>query len=159
MTRQDKEGWNWVGYFVRVKWASPGLWNVRVWPKFYIGSHALIMVFGRSQSNEVSMFSGDDGSVSSDCPQDIQKFDCTIQVFWSFRAWVMHSCTPQKYRAAIIIFISFYIKIQICTTFQCSPIRVALIQYEKCYTSCPVWAMPSVCVQVHLQIKLTTVSV
>ena len=94
------------------------------------------------------MFSGDDGSVSSDCPQDIQKFDCTIQVFWSFSAWVMHSCTPQKYRAAITIFISFYIKFKYY--FSVLTYQGSIIQYEKCYTSCPVWAMPSVCVQVHL---------
>ena len=38
------------------------------------------------------------------------EINCTIKVFLLFNAcWIMHSCIPQKYRATLIIFISFYI--------------------------------------------------
>ena len=46
------------------------------------------------------MLDGDDGSVSPDSPGN----DCTIRVFQLFSAWIMHSCTPQNYIAALIIF-------------------------------------------------------
>ena len=36
--------------------------------------------------------------------------DCTIRVFPSFSSWIRHSCIPQIHRAAITVFISFYIK-------------------------------------------------
>ena len=51
------------------------------------------MVSGADQSNELSMLDNDDGSISTDSPQGI---NCTIRVFQSFSAWIVHSSTPQK---------------------------------------------------------------
>ena len=53
----------------------------------------------------------------------------------------MHNHTLQKYTATITIFISFFINV--ITNFQWSLIRVALMQYEKHYTSLPIGAAPS----------------
>ena len=39
------------------------------------------MVSGSDQSNELSVLDGDDGSISPDCPQDIWRIDCIIEVF------------------------------------------------------------------------------
>ena len=48
---------------------------------FCIGLHALIIVSGPDQSNELSMFDGDDGIISPDSLQDIWRVDCTIRAF------------------------------------------------------------------------------
>ena len=56
----------------------------------------IIMASDPNQSNELSMLDGDDGSVLPD--------------FQLFSTWIMHCRTPQKHRATITIFTSFYIK-------------------------------------------------
>ena len=60
------------------------------------------MMLGPDQSNELSVLCGDDECVSPDFIQDynFEKIDCTIRVFKSFGAWIMYSCTTQKYRVA-----------------------------------------------------------
>ena len=66
------------------------------------------MASGPDESTELSMLDRNVGSVSPDPPQDISIIDCTIKVFWPFSAWVTHSYTPQKYKATLMIFLSFY---------------------------------------------------
>ena len=94
---------------------------------------------GSDQSNELSTLDADDESVSPDSSQYIWRDWLYNQNTWSFGAWIIHSCTLQKYKAATTISIILD-QIQILATLQWS---LALLQYEKCYTSCPVGAMSS----------------
>ena len=56
------------------------------------------------QNNKLGMLDSDDGSTSFILFKIFQGVDCNIRVFWSFGAWITHGCTPQKYRAAVTIF-------------------------------------------------------
>ena len=56
------------------------------------------------------MLSDDDECVPPDFLQIFKRIDYTIRIFYIVQCLVMLSCTPQKYRAAITIFISLYVK-------------------------------------------------
>ena len=62
-------------------------------PVYFIPAYiTYIMAFGADQSNELSVLDGDDGRVSPDSLLKMfGRIDCTIRVFRSFDAWVMHS--------------------------------------------------------------------
>ena len=81
---------------------------------------------------ELSMLYDDDGNVSYDF---VTKFriDCTIRVFRSFSIWRVHSRKPQKYRATITIFTSFYIKLKYY--FSVITERDSSNAAQKCYKS------------------------
>ena len=83
--------------------------------------------------------------------------DCAIKVIRSFSAWKTHGCTPQRYRTATTIFISFYAKFKyyIFSDYSSGYIKSAW----KCYTSHPLGATPSLCIWEYLQIKIVGVSI
>ena len=56
------------------------------------------------------MLSDDDECVPTDFLKIFGRTDCTIRIFYFVQCLVMLSCSPQKYRAAMTIFISFYVK-------------------------------------------------
>ena len=64
---------------------------------------------GPDYNNELPMLNGDDGSITTDSPQDNLRDDCTIRVFRTFSVRMRHSCTPSSIRS----FISFHIQFKI----------------------------------------------
>ena len=133
--------------------------NIWVWLRFYIGSRKLIMASGPNQSNELSV---------TWCLmmkayllilfKMFRRTNCTISVFQMFGTRIMHSYTPLKYVSSCYnIFISFCIKFK--HFFQWSLTGIAFIWHEKYYSSFPIEAIPSLCIQEYLQIKPTGVSV
>ena len=54
-------------------WSDPVYKYPGLTPIFCSGSRALIMASAPDQSNELSVLDGNDGGISSDSPQDIQR--------------------------------------------------------------------------------------